>query len=257
MDRFLDAFPDPVIFLFIVATTWLAIEAGYRIGKKQMFRGSGGAAGSAAGIQGSILALLAFVLALTFNMAVTRFEARKRLVISEANAIGTCFLRGELLPAPIDSEVRTLLREYVDVRVELIQTLDVEKGIARSEEIQEQLWDLAVRQSGENPESFATLLFTQSLNEVIDLHEQRVVAGIYDRIPGAILVVLYLVSILAMLTVGYILPKDGARRSVANLALVLAFALVAILIVDLDRPGTGVFTTNQQAMIDLQSTMTR
>jgi hypothetical protein len=257
MDRFLDAFPVPVIFLFIVATTWLAIEAGYRIGKKQMFRGSGGAAGSAAGIQGSILALLAFVLALTFNMALTRFEGRKRLVISEANAIGTCFLRGELLPAPIDSEVRTLLREYVDVRVELIQTLDVEKGIARSEEIQEQLWDLAVRQSGENPESFATLLFTQSLNEVIDLHEQRVVAGIYDRIPGAILVVLYLVSILAMLTVGYILAKDGARRSVANLALVLAFALVAILIVDLDRPGTGVFTTNQQAMIDLQSTMTR
>ena len=257
MNNFLDILPVPAVFLGIVATTWLAIEGGYRIGRKHLLRGSGGAAGSAAGIQGSILALLAFILALTFNMAVTRFEARKKLVIREANAIGTCFLRAELLPVPLGGEVRTLLREYVDVRVEVVHTLRLAEGIARSEELQDQLWGMAVRASRENPESFAALLFTQSLNEVIDLHEQRVVAGIYDRLPGAILVVLYLVSMLAMLAVGYFLAADGTRRSVANLALVLAFALVAILIVDLDRPGTGVFTTSQQAMIDLQTSMTR
>ncbi len=256
MRSFLDVFPVPVIFLFIVATTWLAIEAGYRIGSKHVLRGTSGADGSAAGIQGSILALLAFILALTFNMAVTRFEARKTLVISEANAIGTCYLRAELLSSLLESEVRALLRQYVDVRVEAVQTLDVTKGIARSEDIQVDLWNAAVRASREDPGSFGTLLFTQSLNEVIDLHEQRVVAGIYDRLPAAILVVLYLVSILAMLAVGFFLATSGSRRSVANLALVLAFALVAILIVDLDRPGTGVFTTNQQAMLHLQDSMT-
>ncbi|MCL7991894.1 MAG: hypothetical protein M8840_12275, partial [marine benthic group bacterium] len=78
----------------------------------------------------------------------------------------------------------------------------------------------------------------------------------YDRLPAAIIVVLYLVSILAMLAVGYFLAASGSRRTVANLALVLAFALVAILIVDLDRPGTGLFTTNQQAMLHLQASMT-
>ena len=256
MRTLVDAFPVPVIFLFIVTTTWLAIEAGYRIGRKQVVRGSAVADSSAAGIQGSILALLAFILALTFNMAVTRYEARKKLVVAEANAIGTCYLRAELLSTPLDSEIRTMLREYVDVRVEIVQTLEVAKGIARSEELQVDLWDAAVRLSREDTGSFATLLFTQSLNEVIDIHEQRVVAGIYDRLPAAILVVLYLVSILAMLAVGYFLAASGSRRTIANLALVLAFALVAILIVDLDRPGSGVFKTNQQAMLHLQESMT-
>jgi hypothetical protein len=189
-------------------------------------------------------------------MAVTRYEARKKLVVAEANAIGTCYLRAELLSTPLDSEIRTMLREYVDVRVEIVQTLEVAKGIARSEELQVDLWDAAVRLSREDTGSFATLLFTQSLNEVIDIHEQRVVAGIYDRLPAAILVVLYLVSILAMLAVGYFLAASGSRRTIANLALVLAFALVAILIVDLDRPGSGVFKTNQQAMLHLQESMT-
>ncbi|MCL7979753.1 MAG: hypothetical protein M8865_07605, partial [marine benthic group bacterium] len=103
MRTFLDTFPVPVVFLFIVATTWLAIEVGYRIGRKQVLRGSAATDGSAGGIQGSILALLAFVLALTFNMALTRFEARKQIVMAEANAIGTCYLRAELLSSPLDS----------------------------------------------------------------------------------------------------------------------------------------------------------
>jgi hypothetical protein len=256
MRTFLDTFPVPVVFLFIVATTWLAIEVGYRIGRKQVLRGSAATDGSAGGIQGSILALLAFVLALTFNMALTRFEARKQIVMAEANAIGTCYLRAELLSSPLDSEIRALLREYVDVRVEIVQTLELATGIARSEELQADLWQAAVRLSEEDASSFATLLFTQSLNDLIDIHEQRVVAGIYDRLPAAIIVVLYLVSILAMLAVGYFLAASGSRRTVANLALVLAFALVAILIVDLDRPGTGLFTTNQQAMLHLQASMT-
>jgi len=100
-----------------------------------------------------------------------------------------------------------------------------------------------------------TSLFVQSLNQVIDLHAQRVQAGVRSRVPGVIWIVLYLLAVLTMLMMGYQTGLAGARRSLAVIGLVLGFSSVLFLIADLDRPGQGMLSTSQEAMIDLRRSM--
>ena len=100
-----------------------------------------------------------------------------------------------------------------------------------------------------------TSLYIQSLNEVIDLHSKRVVAGLRSRVPGAIWISLYLLAVLAMSAMGYQQGLTSTKRSLAVMALVLAFSLVLMLIVDLDRPGQSLIQVSQQSMIDLRKSM--
>ncbi len=204
---------------------------------------------------GALLGLLAFLLAFTFGMAATRFDARRQVLLDEVNAIGTTYLRARLLSEPHGTQVRSFLRDYVDVRLEGVQTGKVDHAIRRSQELQEQLWTQAVTVSAKNPGSYVVGLFVQSLNEVIDLHTKRVMLGLHNRIPGIIWLALYLVIILAMVSVGYQAGLAGTSRSLVTVGLALTFAVVMLLIADLDRPGEGLLRVSQQAMIDLRNQM--
>ena len=95
----------------------LALEGGYRLGRWRHDRPAEEKETPVGAMVGSILGLLAFLLAFTFGMAATRFEARRQAVLDEANAIGTTYLRARLLPEPQRTESAKLLREYVDVRI--------------------------------------------------------------------------------------------------------------------------------------------
>jgi hypothetical protein len=95
-------------------------------------------------------------------------------------------------------------------------------------------------------------LYTQSLNELIDLHEQRVMAGVRLRIPQTLWLVLLLISLLGMGEIGYQTALAGSARTPVSLGLVIAFALLLYLIADLDRPLEGSLRINQTAMNDLR-----
>ena len=252
---FLDTLPALGVFFGTVAICWLAIEGGYLAGRLRVRGGAHEKGDSVSAMHGSILALLAFILAFTFGMAANRYDARKKLVLAEANAIGTCYLRAQLLPSPFDTEMRGLLLEYVDTRLDAVQPEKLESALARAEELHALLWSQAVQVSREAPGSYGFVLFVQSLNEVIDLHEKRVVAGIYDRLPGGVWGVLYAVAMLAMLATGYHLALTDSRRSMTSVALAIAFSLVIGLIVDLDRPQSGALTVGQQSMVDVRGSM--
>lgn len=252
---FLDDLPTWAVFVGTVAITWLAIEGGYLAGRLRVRSGTHEKGDSVSAMHGTILALLAFTLAITFGMASERYDVRKRLVLTEANAIGTSYLRADLLPSPFDTEVKALLREYVDTRLELVQPGKLDAGFARSEELHSLLWSQAVQVSREAPGSYGLLLFTPSLNEVIDLHAERTVAAIDNRLPAGVWAVVYLVAILALLAMGYHLALTDSRRSITSVALALSFSLVIVLIVDLDRPQGGSLTVSQQAMEDVRATM--
>ena len=251
----LDALPFWAVLLITGSLCWLCVELGYRVGSVRLRQQRPERGESVLSIQGSILALLAFLLAITFGMAVERYAARKNAVLTEANAIGTCYLRADLLPEPVASEVRLLLREYVDTRIEGIRPENLEAAIVRSEELHVELWDRAVRSVDTEPGALGPALFTQSLNELIDLHEVRIVAGLYNRVPFAIWIALYTVSLLAMLSVGYGLGLSGSSRSMSTLALAVAFSIIIALVVDLDRPQSGLLTVSQRAMQDVRETM--
>lgn len=157
---FLDSIPGPIILVGTIAVTTLAIEVGYFLGRRRLNRTGEEERGRkpAAALHASILALLAFVLAFAFSLAVNRYDARKKLVLAEANSIGTCFLRAEMLPPPFDTEARELLLEYVDARLGAVRPGGLDAAIARSEQLHTQLWTQAVEVSRLAPESHTLIL---------------------------------------------------------------------------------------------------
>jgi hypothetical protein len=152
-------------------------------------------------------------------------------------------------------DIRTLLRDSVDVRLEAVRSGNVTEGIRRSELLHDQLWAQAVAIGETHPTSIVVGLYVQSLNEVIDLHAKRVTAGLRNRIPGAIWVALFAVAVLSLAAMGYHAGLSRTSRSLAELAVAVAFSVVIGLIADLDRPQEGVLKVSQQALIDLRQSM--
>lgn len=250
----LDIIPLWGLFLVSCAIAWLAMEGGYRLGKWRHTHDPDEKDAPVGAMVGSVLALLAFMLAFTFSLASSRFDTRRQVVLEEANAIGTAYLRTRLLPEPQRTEAAKLLREYVDVRVQAIQEGDVAEAVARSEELHEKLWSQATAAAEKSPTPI-TGLFVQSLNEVIDLHAKRVMVALRSRIPMTIWCGLFALAVVGMASMGYQAGLSATRRSPAMLLLVLAFAGVLFMVADLDRGQEGFLKVGQAAMTDLQRSM--
>jgi hypothetical protein len=250
----LDIVPVWLLFVAVCLFTGLAQEGGYRLGRWRHARTTGEKEGAVGAMVGSILALFAFMLAFTFGMAASRFDARREVVLAEANAIGTTYLRTRLLHEPQRGASAHLLREYVDVRLRGVQEGKTQEAITRSEQLHELLWAEAMKEAESSPGEISAL-YIKSLNEMIDLHAKRVQVGLRSRIPISIWAGLFTLSLLGMASVGYHAGLSETRRSPAMFGLVLAFAAVLYLIADLDRSQEGLLRVGQQAMIDLQRSM--
>ena len=250
----LDVLPLWGLFLTVVVLVLAAIEGGYRLGSYRSRQSGREKEAPVGAMVGAMLGLLAFMLAFTFGMAASRFDNRKQLVLDEANAIGTTYLRTAILPERRD-EIRSLLRSYVDVRLEAVRSGRLAEQILRSEDIQGQLWSAATAVGLQHPDSIVVGLFVESLNEVIDLHAKRVAAGLRNRIPGAIWVALLTIATLSLAAMGYHAGLVGTIRSLAIIVVAVTFSSVIALIADLDRPQEGTLTVSQQALIDVQQSM--
>jgi len=250
----LDLLPLWGLLLTIIVLVLAAIEGGYRLGSYRHRQAGREQEAPVGAMVGATLGLLAFMLAFTFGMAASRFDTRKQLVLDEANAIGTTYLRAAMLPDRRD-EIRALLRSYVDARLEAVRPGQVAQEILRSEEIQGQLWAAATAVGLQHGESIVVGLFVQSLNEVIDIHAKRVTAGLRNRIPGAIWAALLTIATLSLAAMGYHAGLVGTVRSVTILVVAVSFSAVIGLIADLDRPQEGTLTVSQQALIDVRRSM--
>jgi hypothetical protein len=251
----LDALPLWAVFATTLVSILLAAEVGHRLGRVRYGRAEHEKEPTVGGIVAAELGLLAFLLAFTFGLAASRFEARREALLNEANAIGTTYLRAKMLPEPQRTDIQRLLREYVDVRLAAAQDGNLEAGIRKSTEIHEQLWNAAVAVAEKDPRSIPTGLFVESLNEVIDLHAKRVFVVIGGRVPILVWLVLVTVAIFSFGSMGYHSGLTGARRSPAVLPLALTFAVVMWMVVDLERPREGLLRVSQTPMMELRSTM--
>ena len=250
----LDVLPLWGVFLAVLVLVLAAIEGGYRLGNYRHRQSGGEKEAPVGAMVGATLGLLAFMLAFTFGMAAERFDTRKQLVLDEANAIGTTYLRTAMLPEKQD-EIRALLRSYVDSRLDAVRSGRVQEEILRSEAIQGQLWSAATSVGLQHGDSIVVGLFVQSLNEVIDLHAKRVTAGLRNRIPAIIWVALLAIATLSLAAMGYHAGLVGTTRSVAILVVAISFSAVIALLADLDRPQEGTLTVSQQALIDVRQSM--
>lgn len=255
MNQPLDIFPLWALLLVTVVVALLAIEGGYRLGRWRGRRTDQEKEEPVGTAVAAALGLLAFLVAFTFGLSASRFEARRAVLLDEVNAIGTAYLRAGLLPEPHRTSVRRLLREYVDVRLAAVDQGSLEMGIRRSEELHGRVWSEVVAVAARDPRSIPTGLFIQSVNEMIDLHTKRVTVGVRSRIPTSIWLALFAVAVVTLGAMGYHNGLIQTRRSIASLAVVLSFAITTWLIADLDRPYRGLIRVSQQPMIDLKSSM--
>jgi hypothetical protein len=248
----LDSLPIAGVFALLVGGFLLVYEIGFRIGRWYQKRTPGEQEGPTGALVGSILGLLAFLLAVTMGMAADRFDARRGLVLSEANAIGTTYLRAAFLPEPDLTEARTLLREYAPLRVTTTgEPARLAASLQRSAEIQNALWTQVegLAADGANSETFS--LYVDSLNELIDISEARVIAGLTARVPETILWLLIIFAGLSMAMVGYSAGLTERRSMLTAVALVVVLAAVLTLVVDIDRPRDGFLMVTQQPLLDV------
>lgn len=250
--QLLDSLPIVGVFVTIAIIVLIAWEGGYRLGRWWQERIPEEREGPTAMIVGSLLALMAFLLAITMGIATDRFDARRATVLAEANSVGTTYLRAGYLPEPSATEIRNLLREYVSLRIVTDDRIDLRARAARSQELHARLWSIAEKLARSTPDSEVLALFIDSLNETIDLHEIRVTAGLNARVPPTILVLLFLGATLTLGMVGYNAGLTGRRSPLTTIVLVLVLGAVLTLVVDLDRVRDGFLKVSQQPLIDLQ-----
>lgn len=205
-----------------------------------------------ASMVGATLALLAFILAFSFQIASSRYDARRTLVVRDANAIGTCYLRAGYLEEPYKSNIRKILKEYIAVRLHVgtrLQTM--QEALDKSITLQNQLWAETESLAKEHPNFPAYSLFIGSANDVIDIHGERVAAVLDARVPHSVWLATLIIAALAMIGTGYFCGMNGRRHSPEALLMVLAFSVVVVIVIDLDRPWEGTIATPQTPMINL------
>lgn len=253
-----DSIPLAVLFLLTVAMVLASIEAGYVVGNHTQRAGEAEKAEPISGVSGAVLSLTAFMLALTFSMVANRYEARKELVRDDANDIRTVYKRTDLLPDLKDrSDARELVKSYLDQRLAFASKANADPEhmqhvLLTSKRIEKQLWDIAIRntESGMNSD-YATLLI-ESLDELATVQASRVDVGVESRIPLGIWIVLYGLTILGMMSIGYHSGIVQSKRSRSTSLLALSFATVITFLISMDRP-VGFIEVTQQPLIDLQT----
>jgi hypothetical protein len=207
-------------------------------------------------IVSAVLGLLALLMGFTFSLAVDRFDARRHLVIEEANAIGTTYLRVQLLPEPHRSRMSALLVRYTGNRVALAEAPPGPRRdalLASNDALITELWAATAAAFDSVKGLDFSSTFVDGVNRVIDLDASRKAAR-QARVPAAVFGSLFIYMITTAGVLGYVLKGVGGRAAAAFL--LALFTLSLMLIVDIDRPISGGVIEGQGPMKALLRTMT-
>jgi hypothetical protein len=256
-DFWMDHIPLWGVFLLTVISVFLAICIGTIFGLRISRRPDHEKEAPLGTITGASLALVGFILAFSFGITAQIFQTRRQLLLDEVNAIGTTYLRAGMLVEPYGSDIRNLLREYVDARVGLIKEnlqqnpQKLQETIAYCETLQDKMWSHAVAITQADRSSPIDALFIDSLNSMIDLQTSRITTASY-RLPKIIWYAIYFITIISMFMVGYQTGLSGKSNLKVGILLSLTFSTVLFLMVDLDRSTEGYFRVSHKPMIELQ-----
>ena len=253
--QLLDSLPLWSVYVLTAFFLLLGLEAGFRLGKIKQKRWPDRAESEVGAMVGATLALLAFLLTFATSFAFEVFNERRLLIVQEANAIGSAYMQAGLLPEPLSEKSRLLFKEYVNLRLAAMDRTQTIQAIARSEAIQDELWSFVEPIAKGNPDPIIALYIT-SLDNVMDIHTQRLAAELGIRVPATILVGLYGIAFLTMLLVGVHFAYEERWNILALILVVLVLSAVFFLIVDLDRSHqVGLLKISQKALIDLQENL--
>jgi hypothetical protein len=246
-----------VVFLIVLSMMLLFAELGFRLGLRLHAKKDAARKVQIGGVQGAVLGLLGLLLGFTFAMAVEWYDTRRGLVLKEANAVGTAYLRTSLLPEAHQAAVKDLLRRYVDLRLKYAPLVDDPASLAEllrsTRDIQTELWKHASDVAKEAPNDI-TATFIEGLNDLIDIDAERI-AAMRGAIPSGVWLLLLIIACFGCATTSYAAGAEGARSKLVSIFLPLLIAVVIILIFDLSHSRAGLIRIGQQPLVDLQQSM--
>jgi hypothetical protein len=253
----------PAIGVAIFAGMVVALEIGFRIGVRRGAKLPADGDDGTGAIEAAVFGLLGLILAFSFSGAMTRLETRRAMIVQEANAIGTAWLRVDLLPEPDQPAIRDLFREYTDSRIAVFansKTMDdVLREIDRGTALQNQIWSKAVASlKSEGAVPPAVVQIFPALNEMIDITTTRKVA-MFTHLPELILWLQVGIAIISALLAGYTMSKR--RKGVRSWFIMGMYALVVSLtmyvVLDLEFPRVGLITleSTDQVLLEVRASM--
>ena len=206
-------------------------------------------------ILAATLTLLALIIGFSFSMAISRYDQRKNYEEAEANAIGTEYIRADLLPPADAMKVRALLRNYLDQRVLFYTTRDeqeLRQVDARTAKLQPELWSAVLAPAAAQPTAVVALAVS-GMNDVLN-SQGYTQAAWWNRIPVAAWALMAAIAICNCLLVGYWTQSSRAER-IPHLVLPLVVSISFLLIADLDSPRGGVILVNPQNLLSLAESL--
>ena len=245
-----DSLPPLLLLIIIVAALSAILELGYQIGKRIGREQGLGKHPVEASVTTAVLSLMAFMLGFSFATAASRYASRRSLTLEESNLAGTAYLRADFLPPEHVQPARDLIREYVELRSDASKKRNLEElapTLKRSSEIQHELWQIAVQARAAST-SVAVNLFITTINDLIDVDAERRTVALVNRFPRALWNTLAFLGALATTMLGFSSGLHGRRSRIATTALIVAFSVVVVLIIDLDRPFRSLFKADAEAL---------
>ena len=242
----------------LFAAILLFLEIGRRLGVRTAARDPEGARSGVGVVEGAIFALLGLLLAFTFSGAASRFDERRKLIVEEANAIGTAYLRIDLLPVAAQADMRDSFRRYLDTRLAAYRALpDIDAAmalLARANSLQQEIWRKAVTTAaGSQP---ATVLLLPALNQMFDITTTRTMASRMHP-PLVIFVLLVGLALLSALLAGHAMSVAKGRNWIHAATFAFALAGAVYVILDLEYPRVGFIRVDafDAVLVDLRESM--
>lgn len=243
------------LFLALLALQWV----GYRRGKRLAQQMGESAQEGVSVVEGVVFALMGLLLAFQFSGAASRLDTRRQLAVREANAIGTAYLRLDLLPPDERDKLRELFRQYLPTRIGALEALPnlaaAMKEFHAGEALQQTIWGHAIVFSNDKAVSVPQLLLP-ALNDMIDITTERKAAG-STHAPIILQAFLILLSLISALFAGNAVSRSTQPPQVHMGLYAAVIALTVYLILDMEHPRMGLIRVGaaDQALYDLRDLM--
>ena len=248
--------PAEIIVLLLFIAMLIFYWIGYKIHQYQIKKNTESAKTESLGtIEGSLLGLLALLLSFTFNMADSRYNARRQVIIEEANDIGTAILRCDLYSDSIRNNLRADFKQYVGTRIAYYNAgtddkkIDIE--LKKASEISQEIWKTVMLESKQKESLIRSQQMIPALNNMIDIVTTRDAIK-NATIPNTILYLLFLLILISSLLIGYSINIKRIKY-ISLLGFTCMTILTVYIILDLDRPRRGIINVDasEGKMIEL------
>jgi AcrR family transcriptional regulator len=250
------AFFSGAIFLGVLA----CLRIGWSLGRARLRAGGEDSMAGLGALEGSIYALMGLLIAFTFTGAAQRFESRRDLIVQEVNAIGTAWLRLDLLDTETRDDVRALFRQYLDVRIEgyarIGESAAVASALAESNKLQNAIWSRLAAAAQQNPTPQVAAVVLPPVNEMFDVANTRLLAT-HRHPPIAIFLMLGFLVLVSALMAGFGMAKAQSQSSIHAVGFAAIVSVAIYLIIDLEFPRLGLLRVDDfdQAFVQLRQSM--